>query len=155
MVRLSDLPDFEARHLLAKNGALPGPMPWVADTRPASERRFVIITTAGIHPAGSAPFASNDASYRVLPGDAAADGFAMSHASVNFDRSGFQRDVNVVFPVDRFRELEESGQIAGLASRHYSFMGAGLLPEAYEDTVTSLAGILKQDRVDTAFLTPV
>ena len=155
MVRLSDLPDIEAEHLLAKNGEPLGPAPWVACDEDLSARVFALITTAGIHPAGAAPFESNDATYRVLPGDSSGADFAMSHASVNFDRTGFQEDVNVVFPIDRFRELRDNGTIGGLASAHYSFMGAGLLPKAYERSVRALAGLLKKDGVDTVFLTPV
>ena len=79
----------------------------------------------------------------------------MSHSSVNFDRSGFQEDVNLVFPIDRFRELAEEGVVRSLASNHYSFMGAGLLPEAYAAPARGLAKVLKRDGVDTAFLTPV
>ena len=52
----------------------------------------------------------------------------MSHTSVNFDRAGFAEDVNVVFPIDRFRELEASGTIGSMADVHYSFMGAYLEP---------------------------
>ena len=40
-----------------------------------------------------------------IPGDASAADLVMSHASVNFDRSGFQSDWNVVFPLDRLRDL--------------------------------------------------
>ena len=155
MVRLSDLPEFEAKHLLAKNGVLPGPPAWTAPTKPRSEQKFVIITTAGIHAIGDEPFASSDATYRVLPGETSGANFVMSHASVNYDRSGFQDDVNVVFPIDRFRELAEHGTIGGLASQHYSFMGAGLEPPAYERSVRNLAKLLRRDRVDSAFLTPV
>jgi len=154
MVRLSDLPDYEAAHLLAKNGEPFSPPAWVADTRPASDRKFVLITTAGIHPVGEAPFLSADASYRVLPGTPGVD-FAMSHASVNFDRTGFQRDVNVVFPVDRFRELAAQGEVGALAGHHYSFMGAGLTAPEYESSVRALAPVLRREGVDTAFLTPV
>ena len=154
MVRLSDLPDYEAAHLLAKNGTPFSPPAWVDDQRPPSARKFVLITTAGIHPAGEAPFGSADASYRVLPGSADTT-FAMSHTSVNFDRTGFQQDVNVVFPIDRFKELEARGEIAGLASHHYSFMGAGLTAPEYEASVRALAPALKRDGVDAAFLTPV
>lgn len=155
MVRLSDLPDYEAGHLLAKNGEPLGPMPWVPCGDDLSTRVLALITTAGIHPAGTTPFESNDATYRVLPGDASGADFTMSHASVNFDRTGFQDDVNVVFPIDRFRELHERGTIGGLASAHYSFMGAGLEPKAYERSVRALAGLLRHDGVDTVFLTPV
>jgi len=155
MVRLSDLPDYEARHLMAKNGVPLGPTPWVHPGQTLRARVFALITTAGIHPAGETPFQSNDATYRVLPGDSTGANFAMSHASVNFDRTAFQKDVNVVFPIDRFRELLDGGTIGGLASAHYSFMGAGLEPPAYERSVRALAGVLRRDGVDTVFLTPV
>ena len=78
----------------------------------------------------------------------------MSHSSVNFDRSGFQEDVNVVFPLERLRELEAGGEIGAVSGFHYSFMGAapirGLEPKARE-----LAVLLKKDRVDAVLLTPV
>ena len=79
----------------------------------------------------------------------------MSHSSVNFDRTGFTEDVNVVFPLSRFRELADRGVVGSLADVHYSFMGAGLLPGAYEHGAAQVAGLLKQDRVDAVFLTPV
>ena len=155
MVRLSDLPDFEARHLRAKNGTPIGPPVWVDDPRPSSAKKFVLITTAGIHPAGSVPFSSHDGTYRVLPNARSSSAFSMSHSSVNFDRTGFQEDINVVLPIERFHELLEAGEIAALASHHYSFMGAGLTPEGYEDSVRQLAKVLRADGVDAAFLTPV
>ncbi|GIS21072.1 MAG: hypothetical protein CM15mP120_29880 [Pseudomonadota bacterium] len=34
----------------------------------------------------------------------------------------------MVYPIDRFKELETTGVIGSLASVHYSFMGAGSPP---------------------------
>ena len=79
----------------------------------------------------------------------------MSHSSVNLDKSGFTEDVNLVFPIQRFKELATKGIFGSLASVHYSFMGAGLPPESYEDSAGQVAGLLKQDQVDAVFLTPV
>lgn len=45
--------------------------------------------------------------------------------------------------------------IGGLGAAHYSFMGGGLMPDAYETSVRSLAGALKRDGVDAVFITPV
>ena len=63
--------------------------------------------------------------------------------------------MNVVFPLARFNELATEGVVGSLASVHYSFMGAGLLPQAYEASAAQVAGLLKQDNVDAVFLTPV
>ena len=155
MVRLSDLPEHERAHLLDKNLAPLTPPGWVPPGKPRRERRVALVTTAGLHRREDAAFELTDASYRVLPGELHASDLVMSHSSVNFDRSGFAEDVNLVFPIDRFRELADEGVIGGLASNHYSFMGAGLLPEAYEAPVRDLARILHRDAVDTVFLTPV
>ena len=48
----------------------------------------------------------------------------MSHISVNVDRSGFQQDFNVDFPVERLKEMAVDGEIGSVADFGYSFMGA-------------------------------
>ena len=155
MVRLSDLPEYEREHLISK--ALPplSPPAWVAPTRSVAQMRIALITTAGLHFRDAPAFNFTDASFRPIPVEADAGSLVMSHSSANFDRSGFVEDVNLVYPIDRFRELEAAGQIGSLADIHYSFMGAGLTPDAYEETASQVAGMLKQDNVDAVFLTPV
>ena len=155
MVRLADLPDYERAHLLQKCDPPLGPPAWVAPTRPLSELRIALITTAGLHFRDDEAFGLMDHGFRPIGGDEDPDNLVMSHSSVNFDRSGFQEDINTVFPLARFRELQRHGAIGSLASVHYSFMGAGLPPAAYEQSARGLAGMLKQDRVDAVFLTPV
>ena len=117
---------------------------------------MAIITTAGIHRQGDVPFTEGpaQADYRVIPGDLPAAQITMSHNSINFDRTGFQQDINIVFPIDRLRELTADRQIGSVADFHYSFMGA-LPPKALEPRARALAGLLKDDRVDAVVLTPV
>jgi D-proline reductase (dithiol) PrdB len=155
MVRLSDLPEYEREHLLVKNLPPLGPPVWTALPKPISRLRVALVTTAGLHFRDDASFEFSDATFRPISGAENADDLVMSHSSVNFDRSGFAEDVNLVFPIDRFRELAAQARIGSLADVHYSFMGAGLMPEAYEASAAQVAGLLKQDKVDAAFLTPV
>lgn len=155
MVRLTDLPDYEQAHLLEKCGEPLGPPAWVKPAKPLSQMRIALLTTAGLHFRGDDAFGLVDAGFRPISGDENPDDLVMSHSSVNFDRSGFREDINIVFPLGRFRELATQGAIGSLASVHYSFMGAGLQPEAYEDGARGLAGMLKKDKVDAVFLTPV
>lgn len=157
MVRLADLSEPERNHMLDRVKDLKGfdGRPWVAG--PAlSKRRVAIITTSGIHRDGDRPFGdgASDADYRVIPGDVAAGELVMSHISVNFDRTGFQQDINVVFPIDRLNELAAEGVIGEVADYHYSFMGAPP-PRSLEPKARQLAGMLKKDRVDAVLLTPV
>ena len=153
--RLSDLPEVEAKHLSLARVVCPtyDDTPLLAG-RPLAERRVAIISTAGLHRRGDRPFQPGDGSYRVIPAETPAADLVMSHVSVNFDRTGFQQDHNVVFPIDRLRELAAERVVGSMASVHYSFMGA-FPPEAAEPHAQHLAGLLKSDKVDAALLVPV
>jgi D-proline reductase (dithiol) PrdB len=155
MVRLIDLPKYEREHLMSKVQPPLGPMVWTHLNREIAELRIALITTAGLHFRDAPGFEFIDSTFRPISGSEDADNLVMSHSSVNFDKVGFTEDVNLVFPIDRFRELEADGKIGSLAEIHYSFMGAGLNPEAYATSASQVAGLLKQDKVDAVFLTPV
>lgn len=127
--------------------------PWV--TGPALEqRRIAMISTAGLQMRGDRPFGWGSSDYRVIDGDVTASKLAMSHVSTNFDRTGFQSDINVAFPIDRLRELARDGIIGSVAAFHYSFMGASD-PEDMAPAVDFLAPLLKADGVDGVLLVPV
>jgi D-proline reductase (dithiol) PrdB len=153
--RLSELPDVEARHLSLERVVCPTyePTPLLPG-KPLAERRVALISTAGLHKRGDRPFQLGEGSYRIIPADTIARDLVMSHVSVNFDRTGFQQDHNVVFPIDRLRELVAEGTVGSMAALHYSFMGA-FAPEAAEPHARHLAGLLKADKVDAALLVPV
>lgn len=155
MARLSDLPEWEQQHHLDKIHELPdfGETPFVAGP-PLQQRRVAIITTAGLHARNDRPFDPGAADYRVIPGDTPPSELVMSHTSVNFDRSGFQEDVNVVFPLARLRELQAEGVIGSVSDFHYAFMGAAPI-RMLEPKARELAGLLKKDKVDAVLLTPV
>ena len=135
-----DLPDFETT-------------PW-AEGPPLSERRVALIATAGLHRKDDAPFVAGSGEYRIIPDDTDMGDLLMSHISTNFDRTGFYRDLDVVFPIDRLRELRDESVIGSVASRHFSFMGA-TPPHLMEPLAHDLAGILREDAVDGIVFCPV
>ena len=154
MARLDALPEMIRRHL----ESLPCPtfdtQPWV-DGPPLSQRRVAIISTAALHRQDDRPFTFDPGDYyRIIPGDVEATDLLMSHVSTNFDHSGFQQDLNVLFPIDRLRELAQESVISSVADFHYAFMGA-TDPVQMEQDARKLARILKQDNVDAALLVPV
>jgi D-proline reductase (dithiol) PrdB len=155
MARLMDFSAAEREHHLSKIRELPdfGQTPFVSGP-PLRARRVALVTTSGLHVRGDRPFGIGATDYRVIPGDTPAAELLMSHVSVNYDRSGFQEDVNVVFPLERLHELAADGAIGSVSDFHYSFMGAapirGLEPKARE-----LAALLRKDGVDAVLLTPV
>jgi D-proline reductase (dithiol) PrdB len=157
LVRLADLPAVEREHLLELGRKAPrfADRPWLR-TAPLGRCRVALVTTAGLHRRGDRPFnVVPRPEYRVIPGDTPAGELVMSHVSVNFDRSGFYADLNVVFPIDRLADLAREGVIGSVAQFHYSFMGAAWPPTRFEPSARELAGLLKKDRVDAVLLTPV
>jgi len=154
MVRMETLSPEEQQMLMR----LPSPSfdtnPWAA--APTLENaRLAIITTAGLHTRNDRPFQidPNDF-YRVIPGDAQANDLVMSHLAASFDRSGYQRDWNVVFPLDRLRELVAEGIIGSLAAFHYSVSSVHT-KEEFDAPTREIARLLKKDNVNAALLIPV
>jgi len=128
--------------------------PWVTGP-PLNQRRVAIISTAGLHSKKDRPFTMDRGdNYRIIPGDIQASNLLISHLSANFDRTGFQQDWNIMFPLDRLRELAKAGGIGSVADFHYSFMGA-TDPLRIEKDVRNLASILKKDQVNAVLLIPV
>ena len=156
MVRLADLSPSDRENMLKKVPTLPRfrDRPWVKGPALA-RRRVAIISTAGLHKRGDRPFGAGAMDYRVIPGAVGANDLVMSHMSVNFDRSGFQQDWNVAFPLDRLRELAAEGMVGSVADYHYSFMGAVSPVTNYEGKARELAAHLHADKVDAVLLSPV
>jgi len=153
MVRLTDIPAIDAQHLLDKECPAFEEEPWV-EGPPLAERRVAIVTTAGLHRAGDRNFNLRDVGYRVIPGAIEGADLVMTHTSVNFDRTGFQQDLNVCFPIERLRELAADGVIGSVADFHFAVSGAPH-PAELEESARAIAAIMKADAVDTVLLVPI
>jgi D-proline reductase (dithiol) PrdB len=89
-----------------------------------------------------------------VPGSWSNNDILTSHVSINFDRAGFQRDLNVVYPIDRLRDLAAEGTIGSVADTHYTVMGS-TDPAAMMQSADGLAAALLADRVNAVVLAPV
>jgi D-proline reductase (dithiol) PrdB len=129
--------------------------PFTRPLKPLSQSRLGLVTTAGIHVRGDSLFTGGDQSFRVIPADTSPSEIVQSHTSIGFDRTAFQRDINVVFPVDRVREFLARGEIGSLSRNYFSFMGAQRPPydRLLHETGPEVARRLKSDDVDVVFLT--
>ena len=153
MTRLDSYSESERNHLLGLPCPEFGSTPFVQ--APALNRlKVAVISTAGLHLKDDRHFGPGESDYRLIPSATPASDLAMSHISTNFDRTGFQMDLNMVFPLDRLNELVLEGFIDSVASYHYSFMGA-TEPQQMEKTARNLAGIMKKDGVNSVLLVPV
>jgi D-proline reductase (dithiol) PrdB len=109
----------------------PGPIPWTPLAKPLEAACFSLVTSGGLYHKGyEPPFdlegeeqnpSWGDPSFRSLPADIPQDELGASHHHINTD--GVLADINVLLPVDHFRELVDKGEAGGLARTVYSFMG--------------------------------
>jgi len=153
MVYLSDMPETQRDMIV--NQDLPNYQntPCV-EGPPLSKRKVSIITTAGLHRREDKVFTPGIGEYRIIPDDSNMNDLIMSHVSTNFDRIGFQQDLNVMFPIDRLNELKADGKIGAVAGYHYAFMGA-TPPMAQEAVAKDIAQLLKAEGVNGAVLAGV
>ena len=122
---------------------------------PLSTARVAIVTSAALYRPDDDPFATGDTGFRRL--DRADRSLVMGHWSPNFDRSGFELDINTVYPIDRLEELAADGTIGEVAPHHFAFAGnqPDTVSEIRLDTGPRCAKALKADGVDVVILTPV
>jgi D-proline reductase (dithiol) PrdB len=155
MPALDRLPEASREAMLSLSVQVNDGAPFHRLGRPLSEARVAIVTSAGIHLRDDRPFVPSDPTYRRIPSSARGDELLQSHASIGFDRTAVMADVNVVFPLDRLREMVAEHRIGSLGPTFYSFMGAQRDPSAIAATTApEVAQQLLADGVDVVLLTP-
>ncbi len=153
MARLDDIPEPTRSHVTALEVAPFDTRPFVAGPALA-QRRVAVVSSAALYRRGDAPILPGSAEYRALPASLPAGDILMSHVSINFDRSGWQRDINTIYPLERLRELAAEGVIGALADTHYSVMGS-TDPRAMADSADAMAAQMRAEGVDAVLLSPV
>ena len=134
-------------------------VPWTPLRRPVRECTVALVTTAGVHLASDPPFdmqdPDGDPSLRVIPVEAPRNAVRITHKY--YDHSAADRDLNVVLPIDRLRELAAAGRVGGVAPRIYSLMGhidGAHVRTLIERTAPEVARRLCEDGAHAAVLTP-
>ncbi len=98
---------------------------------------------------------SGDPSFREIPADTPPNNLTITH--IYYDHSDADKDINIVFPIERIRLLKDMGEIGAVNDRHFSFMGhirGYHIDTLLNETAPRVASILKEDGVDVAILTP-
>lgn len=153
MARIDDIPE-PTRTVVRDLPITPVGAPAFVAGPPLAQRRVALVSSAALYRRGEAPFLPGSGDYRALPTDLAPGEILMSHVSINFDRSGWQRDHNVAYPVDRLRELAGAGEIGAVAATHYSVMGS-TDPQAMAASAEAIAERMRAEGVGAAVLVPV
>jgi len=135
-------------------------VPWAPLSKPLAESKLALVSSAGLVTPDQEPFDSSvrggDPTYRVIPSEIDLGCLVDSHRSESYDHSGVQRDPNLALPLERARELVDSGRIGALNHRHLSFMGSITAPgRLMRDHVPDAVSLMVEDQVDVALLVPV
>ena len=128
-------------------------IPYTPRRRELRESVFALVTTAGVHLRAQDPFdLTGDNTWRVIPGDVQPADLMITHG--HYDHRHADQDINCVFPIERLRELATNGTIAGLAERHFGFMGyTQRLRDLYERAAPELARLVDRSHADAVLLT--
>jgi D-proline reductase (dithiol) PrdB len=133
--------------------------PWTPFEGNISKCRLALVTTAGVHLSSQKPFdmkdPAGDPTFREIPADTHPADLIITHNY--YDHADADKDVNVVFPIERIQELKESHEIGDVNYRHFSFMGHIMqhhIQTLMNETAPRVAAALKSDMVDIVILTP-
>lgn len=146
------------------NERYPGSMITKADAvplallkKPLSESRLTFVSSAGVQPKGTMPFdvvhPVGDYSFRRVPSNSKPSELEIHQ--IKYPTHGAERDLNVIFPVERLQELAAEGLTGGLTENFFSFIGYNMDPERLERTLAEdIADGVESDGADVALLAP-
>jgi D-proline reductase (dithiol) PrdB len=133
--------------------------PWTQFDSDISKCRLALVTTSGVHLKSQTPFdmkdPAGDPTFREIPADTLPADLIITHNY--YDHADADKDVNIVFPIERVHELKRSGEIGAVNHRHFSFMGHIMhhhIKTLLKETAPCVAKALKSDNVDAVILTP-
>lgn len=134
-------------------------IPWTPLTKPIKDCKIAIVTTAGVHLKNQKPFdmkdTNGDPTYRDIPLNTSKEQLIITHDY--YDHRDADKDINIVFPIDRLKELKDAGEIGGIAEINYGFMGhidGGHIYTLINETAPGVAEKLRTQNVDAVLLTP-
>ncbi|MCZ6642507.1 MAG: glycine/sarcosine/betaine reductase selenoprotein B family protein [Gammaproteobacteria bacterium] len=126
-------------------------------TKPLSECTVALLTSGGVSQCALPAFnpdARNDHRLDEIPADTPSEDFQV-HDSY-YDHTDAETDINVIFPLDRLRELANLGEIGAIAPRLWSgFMGRIYNRSKIRDeSGPAFADALEADNVDVLVAAP-
>jgi len=126
-------------------------IPYTPLRRDLKDCRIALVSTSGAYVEGMQPFSDNDLSFRLIPTDT--DTKKIHFVPGHFDTSKGAEDANIMFPLDRLRDLVACGEVRTLAEHHIS-MGLTTELRRLKETVSwEIAEVVMKMRPDVVVLT--
>ena len=126
-------------------------------SKPLHESRLTFVSTAGVQPKNTMPFDTvhpvGDYSFRRVPSDSKPSDLEIHQ--LKYPTFGAEKDLNVIFPIERLRELVEEKFIGGLTENFYSFIGYNMDAQKLENTLAKdIAESVEAEKPDVVLLAP-
>ena len=95
-----------------------------------------------------------DPTFRLIPSDVDVSRLRIAHTHYSHERA--EKDINVIFPIERLRALAWEGTIGSLATSFYSFGFDLHVKELVgpDGSASQIAGRMVEEGVDAALFTP-
>ena len=125
--------------------------------KPLSECRVAFVSTSGVQPRGTVPFDTvhpvGDYTFRRVPSAARVEDLEIHQ--LKYPTADAHRDLNVIFPIERLRELAAEGVVGGLTDNFYTFVGYNMDPERLERTLAEeIAAAVSEEGADVPLAAP-
>jgi D-proline reductase (dithiol) PrdB len=134
-------------------------IPWTPFNKELNTCKVGLVTTAGVHHKAQKPFnmadKNGDPSYRSIDSRKPLNDLIITHDY--YDHTDADRDINIVFPIERLKEFEAEGIIGEVAEFNYGFMGhidGHHIQTLINETGPEVAARLKEQAVHVVLLTP-
>lgn len=132
-------------------------IPLAQPGKPLHQSRLCFVSTAGVQPRGSRPFDTvhplGDSSFRAVPTRSTAADLEIHQ--LKYITAGANRDLNVIFPLQRLQELAAEGVIGGLTEHFFSFIGYNMDPVRVEtELAEQIATAVSAEHADIVLLCP-
>jgi D-proline reductase (dithiol) PrdB len=140
-------------------GETSGQIPWIPALLPLRAANVALVTTGGVHLSAQEPFNMDDPhgdpSFREIPIDFNPENLRITHDYYN--QKDAKRDINLVLPIDRLREMALRGAVGKVHEVAYSFMGhidGSHIKTLVRETAPAVAQALVKGGADYTLLVP-
>ncbi len=125
--------------------------------KPLMAARLTFVSTSGVQPTGTLPFDTwhpiGDYTFRRVPSDSKP--LDLEIHQLKYPTGGAERDLNVIFPIERLQELSKEKIIGELAPNFFSFIGYNMDAERLEKTLAEdIAEAVEAEKPDVVLLAP-
>lgn len=126
-------------------------------TKPLSQSRLALISSAGVHLKSDTPFdvdnPAGDPSIRFIPANTLEEKLTVTH--IYYDTKHAKVDPSIVFPLKQLNELAHKGVIGSVANANVGLNG-GIIDTTRVETesIPAVVNRFKEQKVDATLLVP-